>query len=140
MATLQTPSDNSHSFEDFQNLLTRPYINSNSLSQAHPDKNEFYLGSSFNDVESIGQVAVGQLFPCMENLHFMNSLPLKPIREKCIRTWPKTNVSFRRWHARMANHGPTKAIFDPTKISDLLEITLQPPIYDSVFFPIALSF
>lgn len=37
-------------------------------------------------------------------------------------------------------HGPTKAIFDLARISDLLEIALQPPIFDPVLFPITLSF
>ncbi|CAI9756294.1 unnamed protein product [Fraxinus pennsylvanica] len=51
-----------------------------------------------------------------------------------------TDPSFRRWHARMVNHGPTKAIFDLAKILDLLKITLYSPTYDLVLFPIALSF
>lgn len=38
------------------------------------------------------------------------------------------------------NHGPTKAIFDSARISDLLEISFQPPIFDPSLFPIALSF
>ncbi|CAI9777518.1 unnamed protein product [Fraxinus pennsylvanica] len=73
--------------------------------KARPYNHGFYLGPSFNDAESIEQTVVGQLFPCTQGPPFLNSLPLRPIREK-----------------------------------DLLEIALQPPIFDLVLFPIALSF
>lgn len=36
-------------------------------------------------------------------------------------------------------HGPTRAIFNRAGISNLLKITLHPPVYDLVHFPIALS-
>lgn len=37
-------------------------------------------------------------------------------------------------------HGPTKALFDSARISDLLEISIRPPTFDSALFSIALSF
>lgn len=57
MATPQIPSDNILSFEDFQTLLARLYINSTFISLANPNLNEFYLGPSFKDIESIEKVA-----------------------------------------------------------------------------------
>lgn len=49
MATLE----NSLNFEDFQKLLTKPYVKS-ALSSANVALNEFYLGPSINDVDSVG--------------------------------------------------------------------------------------
>lgn len=140
MATSCTQSDAPFSFEDFQDLLAKPYVNPSFLSQTNIGSDEFYLGPSFNNAEAIERTAAGQLFPCTQGPPFLSLLPLKSIREKGIRTWPKANNNFRRWHARLIKHGPTKALFDRARVSELLEITLYPPIYDSVLFPIALSF
>ncbi|CAA2997790.1 Hypothetical predicted protein [Olea europaea subsp. europaea] len=124
MAAPQTQSDDSFSFEDFQKILTRPYVNLNFLAPANAELNEFYLGPSFNNAEAVDQVAVGQLFPCTQGPPFLNSLTLRLIREKGIRTWLKYDIIFCRWHARLVGHGPTKAILDRARISDLLEIAL----------------
>ncbi|CAA2964798.1 Hypothetical predicted protein [Olea europaea subsp. europaea] len=137
MATSQSQSGDSFSFEDFQKLLTLPYITPNFLAPVNVELNEFYLGPSFNNTEAIEQAAVGQLFPCTQGPRFLNSLPLRSLRERGIRTWPKSDVVFRRWHARLVDHGPTKVNFDSARISDLLEISLQPPIFDPALFPIA---
>lgn len=94
MATSTSSSDNVLSFEDFQQLLSRSYVNSAFLSQANPDLHEFYLGPSFRDADSVGQVAVAQLFPCTQDPPFLNPFPLKPIRERGIHTWPKTDATF----------------------------------------------
>ncbi|KAL2542552.1 hypothetical protein Adt_03530 [Abeliophyllum distichum] len=40
----------------------------------------------------------------------------------------------------MMKHNTTKAIFDRARIFDLLEIATRPSLYDSILFPIALSF
>ncbi|KAL2521283.1 uncharacterized protein Fot_25206 [Forsythia ovata] len=95
---------------------------------------------SFKNADSIGRVAVAQLFPCTQEPPFLDPFSLKPIREKSIRTWPKADTTFHLWHARMMKHSATKAIFDRAKIFDLLEIATRPPLYDPVLFPIALSF
>ena len=126
MATSQSQSGDSFSFEDFQKLLNRPYITPNFLAPANVELNEFYLGPFFNNAEAVEQAAVGQLFPCTQGPPFLNSLPLGPLRERGIRTWPKSDVVFRRWHARLVDHGPTKALFDNARISDLLEISILP--------------
>ncbi|XP_022855250.1 bromodomain-containing protein 9-like, partial [Olea europaea var. sylvestris] len=82
MAAPQTQSDDSFNFENFQKILTRPYVNSNFLASADAELNEFNLGPSFNNAETIEQVAIGQLFPCTQGPPFLNSLPLRSIREK----------------------------------------------------------
>ncbi|KAL2474296.1 PMD domain-containing protein [Abeliophyllum distichum] len=132
MATSKNPSKNCISFEDFQELLTRPYVNPSCLLPSKPELNEFYLGPSFNDADSIGQAAVAQLFPCTQEPPFLDPFSLKPIRDKSIRTWPKNDTTFHLWHARMMKH--------IAKISDLLEIAIRPPVYDPILFSIALSF
>ncbi|KAL2498150.1 bromodomain-containing protein 9-like [Abeliophyllum distichum] len=140
MATSKNPLENRISFEDFQELLTRPYVNPSCLLPSKPELNEFYVGPSFNDADSIGRAAVAQLFPLYSRTSFLGPFSLKLICDKSIRTWPKTDTTFRLWHARMMKHSATKAIFDRAKISDLLEIATHPPLYDPILFPIALSF
>ncbi|KAL2533684.1 Aminotransferase-like [Abeliophyllum distichum] len=140
MATSKKLSDNSTSFEDFQELLTKPYVDPSCLLLAKPELNEFYLGPSFNNVDSVDRAAVAQLFPCTQELPFLDPFPLKPIRDKSIHTWPKADTTLYIWHARMMKHSTTKAIFDHARISDLLEIATRPPIYDHVPFPTPLSF
>ncbi|KAL2533485.1 Uncharacterized protein Adt_06836 [Abeliophyllum distichum] len=54
MATSKNPSDNRINFEDFQELLTRPYVNPSCLLPSKPELNEFYLGPSFNNADSVG--------------------------------------------------------------------------------------
>ncbi|KAL2466316.1 Aminotransferase-like [Abeliophyllum distichum] len=54
MVTSKNPSDNRINFEDFQELLTRPYVNPSCLLPSKPELNEFYLGPSFNDADSVG--------------------------------------------------------------------------------------
>ncbi|KAL2485159.1 bromodomain-containing protein 9-like [Abeliophyllum distichum] len=140
MATSKNSSENHISFEDFQELLTRPYVNTSCLLPFKPELNEFYLGPSFNDADSVGRAAVAQLFPCTQEPHFLDPFSLKPIYDKNMRTWPKADTTFRLWHARMVKHSATEAIFDRAKISDLLEIATRPLLYDPIFFPIALCF
>ncbi|CAA3031072.1 Hypothetical predicted protein [Olea europaea subsp. europaea] len=82
MAASQSHFGDSFSFEDFQKLLTRPYITPNFLTPANVELKEFYLGPAFNNVEAIEQAAVGQLFPCTQGPSFLNSLPLGPLRER----------------------------------------------------------
>ncbi|KAL2531785.1 hypothetical protein Adt_05136 [Abeliophyllum distichum] len=140
MATSKNSSENHISFEDFQKLLIRPYVNPSCLLPLKPELNEFCLGPSFNDDDSVGRVAVAQLFHCTQEPPFLNPFSLKPICDKNIHTWPKADTTFCLWHARMVKHSATKAIFDRAKISDLLEIATRPPLYDPILFPIALSF
>lgn len=140
MAISQSQAGDSFSFDDFQKLLSRPYITPSFLAPANVELNEFYLGPFFNNAEAVEQTAVGQLFPCTQGLPFLNSLPLGLLRENGICTWPKSDVTFRRWHACLVGHGPTKALVDNARISDLLEISIRPPTFDSTLFSIALSF
>ncbi|KAL2475350.1 PMD domain-containing protein [Abeliophyllum distichum] len=140
MATSKNPLDNRISFEDFQELMTRPYVNPSCLLPSKPELNEFYLGPSFNDTDSIGRAAVAQLFPCTQELPFLDPFSLKPICDKSIRTWPKADTTLHLWHVRMMKHNTTKVIFDRARISDHLEIATRPSLYDPILFPIALSF
>ncbi|KAL2498036.1 PMD domain-containing protein [Abeliophyllum distichum] len=140
MATSKKPSDNLISFEYFQELLTRRYVNPSCLLSTKPESNDFYLGPSFNDADSVGRAAVAQLFPCTQEPSFLDPFPLKPICDKSICTWPKADTTLYLWHARMMKHSTTKAIFDRARIYDLLEIATRLPLYHPVLFPIALSF
>ncbi|KAL2525689.1 hypothetical protein Adt_10743 [Abeliophyllum distichum] len=57
-----------------------------------------------------------------------------------IRTWPKSDTSFRTWHKHMIGHGPTRELFERARILDLLELTLDIPTFDLTLLSIALRF
>lgn len=80
------------------------------------------------------------LFPYTQEPHFLDHFPLKSIHERGIRNWPKSDTTFRCWHARLVKHAPTKAIFDRVGISDLLKIVRHSPTYEPMLFPITFSF
>ncbi|KAL2466465.1 PMD domain-containing protein [Abeliophyllum distichum] len=100
MVTSKNPSNNRINFENFQELFTRPYVNPSCLLPSKPELNEFYLGPSFNDADSVERAAVAQLFPCTQESPFLDPFSLKPICENSIRTWPNADTTFRLWHAR----------------------------------------
>ncbi|KAL2513174.1 PMD domain-containing protein [Abeliophyllum distichum] len=133
-------STNSLSFEDYRTFFTQPFITPGSLLPSNTRHHKFYLGPAFNVADAVGSSHVSQIFSTTYIFPFLETLPLPPLCNAGVRTWPKLVISFHAWHKCMIGHGPTKALFDRARILELLELTLDIPTFDPTLFFVALCF
>ncbi|KAL2518192.1 Aminotransferase-like [Abeliophyllum distichum] len=133
-------STNSLSFEDYQAFLFQPFVTPSCLLPANTRNHEFHLGRAFNVSDDVGRSPVAQIFSMSYTFPFHEPSTLPSLRSAGIRTWPKSDTSFRAWHKCMVGHGPTKELFDRARILELLELTLDIPFLTSTLFSIALCF